>query len=201
MAFDLKLTSYLSGATEYQLRNWSRKGILVPEVNQSNPMRYSFRDLVAARTVARLRAFTSLQRITKAVRTLEEQDLTDHLSEYRFGYDGKSIKLWNEDQLMDIDRNPGQFELYTFEDIYKPFENFRKRLVPDLLEPAPGISVNPRRRGGIPTVAGTRVTCDTVLDYADDIQTEDDLEDYFPFLKLEDVRNAKAFQQELEAFA
>ncbi len=40
--------------------------------------------------------------------------------------------------------------MYTLEDIYKPFENFNHRLVSALLEPSPGITVNPSFMGGHP---------------------------------------------------
>ena len=163
MAYDTYMASYLSGATVDQLRHWARKKILVPEVNDHRPLLYSFRDIVALRAVAKLRAFTSLQRISKALKTLKDQDFTDHLSAYRFGFDGRSIKLWTDDELLDIDKNPGQFEMYTFEDIYKPFENFNHRLVPALLEPSPGITVNPSIMGGTPTVNGTRTSFDNAL--------------------------------------
>lgn len=103
MAYDTYMASYLSGATVDQLRRWARNKILVPEVNDHRPLLYSFRDIVALRAVAKLRAFTSLQRISKALKTLKDQDFTDHLSAYRFGFDGRSIKLWTEDELLDID--------------------------------------------------------------------------------------------------
>ena len=103
MAYDTYMASYLSGATVDQLRHWARKKILVPEVNDHRPLLYSFRDIVAFRAVAKLRAFTSLQRISKALKPLKDQDFTGHLPAYRFGFDGRSIKLWTEDELLDID--------------------------------------------------------------------------------------------------
>ena len=198
MAYDTYMASYLSGATVDQLSHWARKKILVPEVNDHRPLLYSFRDIVALRAVAKLRAFTSLQRISKALKTLKDQDFTDHLSAYRFGFDGRSIKLWTDDELLDIDKNPGQFEMYTFEDIYKPFENFNHRLVPALLEPSPGITVNPSIMGGTPTVNGTRTSFDTLLNFTEDIESDEELEDVFPFLTMEDVKNARSFKTSLD---
>jgi len=164
-------------------------------------MLYSFRDLVAARTVARLRAVTSLQRIIRSIRTLEEQELTSHLSEHRFSYDGKSIKIWVDEELIDVDEHPGQFEMYTFADIYKPFQNLQGRQVPDLLEPATGITVDPHILGGAPSVRGSRVSYDMLVGLSDEINTDEELEDYYPFLSMSDVRNAESFSSELEAFA
>ncbi len=103
MAYDTYMASYLSGATVDQLRRWARNKILVPEVNDHRPLFFSFCDIVAFRAVAKLRAFTSLQRISKALKPLKDQDFTGHLPAYRFGFDGRSIKLWTEDELLDID--------------------------------------------------------------------------------------------------
>ena len=201
MAYNLKMTSYLSGATVNQLQGCSRRGLLVPEVNPARPKLYSFRDLVAARSVARLRAFTSLQSITKAIRTLNYLELEDHLSTFRFGYDGRSIKVWTEGNLMDIEKQPGQFEIFAFRDIYAPFENFRGRDVPDLMNPSKGITVNPRIFGGKPTIAGTRVTYDTLAGYSDLIEEGANIEDFYPFLTSDDVKNAVRVEQDFEAYA
>lgn len=202
MAFDLKMTQFLSGVTEHQLRDWARRGYLEPEVNRSRPMLYSFRDIVALRTIAKLRAFTSLQRIAKALRTLQEQELTEHLSVYRFAFDGKSIKLWDEENLMDLDRNPGQWELYAFDHIYAPFENFRGRTVPDLLNPSPGITVSKGKLGGTPTVAGSRVPFDVITDLLKDPELSDDeIQEFYPTVTKQDLSNVARFEQAVSEVA
>lgn len=67
MSFDLKLTQFLTGVTEYQLKLWSKEKILVPEINSVPPIRYSFRDIVALRIVAKYPVEVSLW-------SLEEND-------------------------------------------------------------------------------------------------------------------------------
>ena len=202
MAFNLVMTEYLTGATESQLRSWSRKGLLVPEIQESRPMLYSFRDIAALRSIARLRAFTSLQRITRAFQTLKDQDFTDHLSEYRFAFDGKSIKLWTEENLLDLDKQPGQWEFLTFEDIYAPFENFRGRSVPDLLNPSPGIVLSPTRLGGTPTVAGTRVPFDVITDLLEDSEVSaSEIQEFYPTVTDRDITNVSQFQRAISEAA
>lgn len=202
MAFDLAMTQFLSGATEHQLRSWARKKYLVPEINESRPMLYSFRDIVALRTISKLRAFTSLQRIARALRTLKEQELTDHLSEYRFAFDGKSIKLWDEENLMDLDKNPGQWELYTFEDIYAPFENFKGREVPDLLAPSPGITLSSGKLGGFPTVAGSRVPFNVIADLLEDEDlTTEEIQEFYPTVSTDDIINVAQFERAISEAA
>ena len=59
--FPLNLTSKLTGVTPSQLRSWSRSGLLVPVIRAKRPPIYSFRDLVALRSIAFLRSeITSL---------------------------------------------------------------------------------------------------------------------------------------------
>ncbi|MFT4200493.1 MerR family transcriptional regulator [Gordonia sp. (in: high G+C Gram-positive bacteria)] len=162
--FPADLTMALTGVTKYQLANWRRTGLLVPEISTERPPLYSFRDLVALRTVAKLRASTSLQRIRRAFSNLGEFDLTDHPSEYRFAVHGKTIAVWTDEGFMDLVQEPGQYELYTLETIYRPFVNMRGEQVVDFERPRPRLEVNARRLGGWPTIEGSRVPFDTVAD-------------------------------------
>lgn len=198
MAYTTKMTQYLTGATESQLNRWAREGILVPEVQKSRPKLYSFRDLVALRMIARLRSTVSLQKIRLALQTLEDYDLTEHLSEYRFATDGKSVKVWTESGFMDVVSNPGQWELVNLADIYDSFVNFRDRRVPPLLEPAEGIRISPDRLGGVPTIRDFRLPFDSVFGWVDEVVTDEELQEFYPFLTIEDLRNAEAFKLDLE---
>lgn len=75
MAYNTKMASYLSGASKAQLDGWARGGVLRPEVS-SNTGLYSFRDIVALRTIAKLRSMVSLQRIRTALGTMKDQEFT-----------------------------------------------------------------------------------------------------------------------------
>ncbi|WP_165242037.1 DUF433 domain-containing protein [Corynebacterium lizhenjunii] len=198
MAYTVKMTQYLTGATKSQLERWAREGILVPEVQESRPKLYSFRDLVALRMIARLRSAVSLQKIRLALETLEDFDLTEHLSEYRLATDGKSVKLWTDSQFMDIVSNPGQWELLNLEEIYESFINFRECAVPHLLQPGTGIRISPDRLGGTPTIRDLRVPFDSVLGWSEEVTTNEELQEYFPFLTIEDLRNAESFNLGVE---
>jgi DNA-binding transcriptional MerR regulator len=77
-SFPVDLTSVLTGASVGQLRYWRRKNrLLVPEL-YARPALYSFRDLLALRTVVRLRRTHSLRAIRTAFGNLREFDLTEH---------------------------------------------------------------------------------------------------------------------------
>lgn len=81
MAYRAKMAAALSGASPRQLGTWRRgpRPLLVPEVS-TNPILYSFRDLVALRTFTYLRETVSLQKIRKALGTLRDLGELDHLS-------------------------------------------------------------------------------------------------------------------------
>lgn len=200
MAYDLNMTQFLSGATKSQLNRWAREGILLPEINASRPKIYSFRDIVALRAISKLRRTFSLQKIRRALETLEDHDFTDHLSEYRFATDGKSVKVWTEDGFMDILANPGQWEFIGFESIYAPFENMKGRTVPDLQAPSEGISIRPGRLGGTPTLAGTRVPFDLVVKLEEDMEPEE-IAEYYETVKPEAVANAIQFNRKVREVA
>ncbi|ANE03102.1 DUF433 domain-containing protein [Corynebacterium crudilactis] len=194
MAFDLYMTQYLTGVTESQLRGWSKKGILVPEINEARPMLYSFRDVVALRVIAKFRAELSLQRISAVLRNLEENEFTEHLSEYRFAFDGKSIRVKDGDSWMDIDQQSGQWEFISFEDVYQAFNNFKGEVVPDLLNPAPGIEVDAGTLGGAPRVEGSRIPTDALTELLRDPDTsEEEIREFYPALRAVDLKNVGKF--------
>ena len=203
MTYTINVASFLSGATINQLQRWANSGIVVPEVNPSRPKIYSFRDVVALRSIAKLRATQSLQRIRKAINKLTELDFTEHLSEHRFATDGKSIKIWDEDEdaFLDLVDNPGQWEFINLEDIYAPFMNRQGRQVPDLLTPAKGIQINPGRLSGTPTLEDTRVPFDLVVDLLDDDLSPQEISEMYPTIEADSISNAIRFDQSIKELA
>lgn len=192
--FPPNLTSVLSGASVYQLKNWRSTGLLVPEVSR-NPVQYSFRDVVALRTVMRLRTESSLQKVRKAFSRLPEFDLTKHPAEYRFGTDGRTIWVLDEEgRGIDLVRNPGQYEVFSLADVFEPFVTKSGREVVNFLRPKPHLAVDGERMGGWPTIRGTRVGYDTVSRLvADDGLTPDAVHDYYPTVPVGAVLDAVGF--------
>ncbi|WP_445168249.1 DUF433 domain-containing protein [Mycolicibacterium sp. Dal123E01] len=200
MSFPTDLTVTMTGVTRWQLTHWRRTKLLVPEVRPYRPPLYSFRDLVALRTVARLRAETSLQKVRQAFKNLSMFDLTEHPSAYQFATDGKTIAVWTDEGFMDIVRNPGQHHIYSLADIFRPFVNKRGDTVIDFEAPRPTLSVDPHRLGGWPTITGTRVPYDTVASAlrGGDIRPED-LRHYFPGVSKAAANDALDFADEVES--
>lgn len=195
MAFSPALVSVLSGATPSQLYRWRRRGLLTPEVQAERPPLYSFRDLVVARSLAFLRGRVSAQRITKAVSTMKDMDgLTwNHLSQFSFGTDGDTIFIGipGEDTAVDVLRHPGQIEVFSFQELFDAFADFKGRPVVDLRRPEPNLEVDPDRLGGWPTVAKSRVPYDLVAQVIDgDDVTIEDIGEFFPGVSPDAARDA-----------
>ncbi|WP_016690848.1 DUF433 domain-containing protein [Rhodococcus rhodochrous] len=202
MSFPVELTAALTGASVNQLRRWSRDGLIVPEIHEKRPMLYSFRDLVALRSVCFLRSEVSLQKIKRAFQNLPDHELMEHPAEYRFATDGRTVVVWTEDRFMDLVDNPGQFDLVSIDDVYRSFTNRQQRRVVDFKRPRTNLEVNPQRMGGWPTVAGTRVPFDTIANLvADGDISAEEVSEYYPHVHPTAVADAVSFQHEVEGLA
>lgn len=197
MGFNTALTATLTGATVNQLHSWRRKNLFIPEISSDNPFEYSFRDLVALRTIARLRAHTSFQRIRRAIETMSEYEMSNHLSEYKFATDGKEIKVWTDCGFLNLNEtHKGQYEFYGFETIYEPFYNMNGKLVPDFQHPKPHLSVNPDRLGGFPTIRDSRIPYSDVVElYLDGDLEPGEIAEFYPQVSDNAAIDAVNFHQ------
>jgi len=196
MSFPENLASTLSGVSTSQLYRWRKKGLLVPEASKSSPALYSFRDIIALRTMAFLRSKVSFQKIRKAFENLHEYDLYEHPSAYKFGSDGKTVVAEAGGEVIDLVLKPGQMEAFTMEEIFQPFTNMHGETVVDLRHPMPRLEVNPKRMGGWPTIAGTRVPYDSVSSLlADKFYSPEHVSHFYPTVDVEGARDALAFDE------
>ncbi|WP_309227885.1 MULTISPECIES: DUF433 domain-containing protein [unclassified Mycolicibacterium] len=200
MSFPVDLTVTMTGVTRSQLTHWRRTRLLVPEAKAYRPPLYSFRDLIALRTVARLRLEASLQKVRQAFKNLPVLELAEHPSAYQFATDGKTIAVWTDSGFMDIVKNPGQLHIYSFDDIFKPFVNKRGDKVIDFRTPRPKLSVDPQRLGGWPTITGTRVPYDTIASAlrGGDLRPED-VKHYYPGVSKAAAKDALSFADQVDA--
>lgn len=199
MAFPSELASVLTGASMGQLANWRRRDnhLLVPEVSPIRPVLYSFRDLVALRTFVMLRSQVPLQRIRKALRSLEALDLTEHPSRYQLHTDGASVYLIEADETTDLVGAPGQRVLLTLEDAFAPFINLQRREVVDFRRPRALIRVREQRIGGWPTIEGTRVPYDSVADLVEGGVRPEDVERFYPSVSVDGALDAVSLHHEV----
>lgn len=200
MSYPLDLASVLTGATTAQLRGWKRSGVLVPEDRGEKPMLYSYRDLVALRSLVYLRARTSNQRLTRAMHTLRHDlDLTDHPSQYTFATDGHGVEvIVGEDDPIELVRIKGQRALIPLTEVFRPFTNFNGNEVVDFEHPRPRLEVVQGRLGGWPTIANTRVPYDTIADLLREGDVDADmLRSFYPTVSLEAAQDALDFDAQV----
>jgi len=201
VAFPADLTSTLTGASIYQLKRWRRTGLLVPEAQPFRPPLYSFRDLVAIRTVVWLRTEVSLQRIRKALANLPVLDFTEHPAAYEFATDGKSIGVLDENrQVVDLVERPGQIQIFNLAEVFSEFENKSGRRVVNFRKPRDHLEVHAGRLGGWPTVLHTRVPYDDVakLLRTGDIRPEQ-VSRFYPSVTAEAAVDAYEFDREVRS--
>lgn len=196
MSFPVDLAAVLSGASVSQLHNWRRTDLLRPET-QSNPVLYSFRDVVALRVFVKLRSEVPLQRVRKALNRLKEWDLAEHPSAYQLLTDGGSIFLVEEGRAVDLVRKPGQRVLLSLEDAFLPFDNLQGRHIVDFRRPRPRLEVREQRLGGWPTIADTRVPYDTVAKLVVGGIDPVDVPRFYPTVSEQAARDAVDFQHEV----
>jgi uncharacterized protein (DUF433 family)/DNA-binding transcriptional MerR regulator len=205
VAYATKMAAALSGATVSQLRHWrsSRTGpLLAPEIATTPRAVYSFQDVLALRTFVRLRENASLQKIRSAIGNLRDIGEAGHLAFYRLVSDkGGNIQLLTEDQAVSLGKTPGQLQLVAvIGEIIEPFAARAGVLVPHLLRPRPGLSVDPETQGGTPVITGTRVPYDTVAGLMRDGVPADRIADYYPAVSAMAASDALDFARYVDSY-
>ncbi|WP_229398838.1 DUF433 domain-containing protein [Micromonospora okii] len=203
MAYPEALTAALGGVTVHQLRRW-RSGptpLLAPETSATRPILYSFRDLIAIRTVAKLRTDFSLQKIRRALANL--QDLTDveHLAHHRLIGDGRDTIVWaTEGEQVDILRRPGQRLLVTMQDVLGEFEGWTGATIVPLQRPKAGIEIDPDVLQGFPVIEHTRIPYDTVSGLVADGLGVADIRYFYPSVNEAGVTGAVEFDRYVRTY-
>ncbi|WP_067823959.1 DUF433 domain-containing protein [Nocardia inohanensis] len=204
MAFPVDLTCTLTGATRHQLSAW-RTGaspLLVPEVAIKPKALYSFRDVLALRTMVFLRSQLPLQRIRKAFRQLVEFDLTEHPSRYKLVSDGQSVFLIDDSgQATDLVLHPGQKVIAELSEVFAEFRNFNDTPVVDFLHPRKLLEVREGRMSGWPTIVGTRIPYDTIagLQRGDHRIDPSDVRRFYPAVSPEAAVDARSFDEQVRS--
>lgn len=200
--YDTRMTSVLTGATVSQLQFWRKRGpngaLLAPSGSETGKRAlYSFEDVVALRMFVGLRQQTSLQRIRRGVSWLRENHPDTHLSGHKLKADptGRTI-VWLADDgdYVDVVERPGHPGIpIVMEHIFRAFSTEDGRFVPDLAEPAGGVTIDAGVRGGYPVLAGTRLPYDAVASLAEDGLTDVEIASLYPSATPGGIMGARAF--------
>lgn len=199
MSFDIKTASVLSGLTVSQLKSWAKQGVFIPEYEDDR--RYSFRDIVAGRTLAFLRAENSAQKVKNAIKSLRKLNYNDHISKYRLGHDGKVILIEDEDgSVLNLTGQTGQYRAFNFGEVWEPFRNFKDEEVPALERPRAELRVLEGRLGGWPTVGESRIGFDVIAGFIDGVTvTVDNISHFYPTVTRQAAEDAIDFMRAVEA--
>lgn len=202
MAYSIELASKLTGASVPQLRRLMRTGVLTPEFQEGRQRWYSYRDIVALRSIMWLRGSFSLQQVRKVLDYLERFDLdSEHLSDIRFAKAGKTILVHGDDGFLDVLAKPGARELHqagSLEDIFGAFKTFRQRPVPRLDRPSAHLTIDQGTMGGLPVIEGTRIPFDTIAQLVDGVTIRaEDISHYYPQVTPDQAQDAIDFADSL----
>ncbi|GAA2308690.1 hypothetical protein GCM10010149_68510 [Nonomuraea roseoviolacea subsp. roseoviolacea] len=196
------LAAALSGASVGQLRYWRRQPpVFAPEYHMPHKVLYSYRDVVALRSIVYLREndVTSLQSIRKSIKNLRALGKIEHLSTYKLVRSGDTIVLVDEDGAVDLLRQPGNAMLADLVDIFGEFDGRMGRVLP-FQRPVPGVVVDPEVLSGFPVVEGTRIGYDQVAGLmADDVPAEE-ISRFFPSVDAEAALAAQRFADYVRRF-
>ncbi|NQW72419.1 MAG: DUF433 domain-containing protein [Actinobacteria bacterium] len=194
MAYSARMAAALSGTTLRQLSYWkSSHGsgpLLSPELSVGSRRLYSFRDVIALRTVGFLRSDASLQRVRRAVSNLRLLGSGDHLSTYKLVASDDSIVWIDGQEFIDLVKRPRQHVIAEMSEVLAGFVNAAGTDVPALLEPRPLVTVDPGVMSGHPVVAGTRVPFELVAGLLRDGMPAQTVADYYPGVSAEAARQA-----------
>lgn len=202
IAFTTDTVARLTGLSARQLHGWDRTGFFVPSHADPNRRRpysrvYSFADVVALRTIAKLRergvSFPDLKR----VRAFFGPDRNEDWRNRRFFVVGRRVFFSHEDAV--VAANPlGQQIVPDVLDL-GPIVNEVRAAVERLPErPLDQIGQIDRDRfimGGVPVLAGTRIPTATVDWFACHGYDATSILREFPRLRLPDVEAALEFER------
>jgi uncharacterized protein (DUF433 family)/DNA-binding transcriptional MerR regulator len=211
MPFPTLEAAALTGATLRQLDYWRRpKGdrgpLLLPEYREGRTYLYSYRDILALRMFVYLRGRTSLQKIRRAVDSLDDLSDVGHLSDYKLIATSDSI-VWvdpkgflTEQQYVDLVQRPGQGSIpVVMQQILGSFQTDRATVLP-FPKPLPRISSDPEILGGFPVVDGTRVPYDLVAGLLRDGVAASSVRHFYPSVDARGALDAERFASYVDQY-
>lgn len=208
-AYPADRAAALSGVPKSTVYYWARNGHLVPSVSESNVKLWSYKDLLALRTIYWLRrpkskfereiAATSMKKVQRALAAIKSLNLElfeNGQSVIAVAYDGEILLNHPAGPLQLLD---GQLVDRDLVDILAPFPVLEGSTGPHLQQPRPLLRIMPRKIGGAPHVLDTRVTTEAIFALHDRGLTDDLVARIFPFLSREQIAQGVDLEEQLQS--
>ena len=143
----------------------------------------------------------TLQRVRKGVRSLRRLGETEHISAYRLVAVGRDV-VWlaSTDHAVDLTGQVSHQVIADMVGILAAFRAPRGHEVVPLLQPKPGVAVDPEVRGGFPVIEGTRVPYDVVAALLGDGLTPGEVSGFYPSVWPEAAQGALDFARYVESY-
>jgi uncharacterized protein (DUF433 family) len=209
-AYPANRAAALSGVPKSTVHYWAREEILVPNLSAQRVKLWSYRDLLALRTIAWLRATktapdghivpaTTMRAVRRALRDLDELDL----------------ELWTEDESPNVavdrrgqlvidphgrPRRPGGQHLLDADllDLLRPFEISTALHGPDLVVPRPRLRIVPGKLAGAPHNHRTRIETEALAALAHRGMQTAKIIRLYPIIDSADVDQALDLERQLQ---
>lgn len=198
--------SHLSGVPERTIYHWAREASFVPDFPHGRPKRWSYRDLIFLRLLARMRAHgIPLPHAAASVQVIRERFATGASSSSIVRLIGKSALLGDEAH----DVASGQGVLTQIVDLARPFDllapiegvTVRPSWGPDLIAPTPLTSISPDVLAGEPRIARTRVPTSSLYALARERQLSPSrIVRLFPQLTVAAVEDAIGLERKMRSY-
>ena len=200
-AFTSDVVSRLTGLSVSQLHRWDRSQFFVPMFADPDRRRpssrvYSFSDVVALRTIAKLREMgVSFPELKKA-RAFFASEANEHWASRRFFVVGNRLFFTHDDAIVAA-RPPGHRIMPDVLDLGEIVQDVQAA-VAKLSERTPDqigqITHDRLIMNGAPVLAGTRIPTANIAWWARNGYSDTEIQHEFPRLHLEDIRSAVAFE-------
>lgn len=158
--YEAARAAQLSGIPRSTLYDWVRERVLVPDFHRASPMRWSYRDLVYLRLLARLRQH-GMERDDAAerVRLVRRLAAAGEVESVRLTHRGLLLPGETHDRLTGEAVLADLAELIDSFDLLEPIAgvNTGRLWEPNLVKPTEHTFISPDVLGGEPCIEGTRI--------------------------------------------
>jgi uncharacterized protein (DUF433 family)/DNA-binding transcriptional MerR regulator len=206
-AYTADRAAALSGVPKSTLYYWARHGHLHPSVSM-NPRLWSYRDLLALRTIYWLRqpkrAFerevraTSMAKVQRALRQIQALDLDLFDDEQPIVAVTSAGDIVLDQAALPLQLVEGQYLERELINIVGPFEGLEGTHGPSLTQPRANVRIAPGRISGAPHIAGTRLPTQSIYTLKQRGFTIDHLAQLYPFASREALDDSIDLEQQLE---